>query len=650
MALKRSRAVSLPETDPALPATKRQRRDPESISRHDSLIRPRAGADLLSPLSDELLLRVLSWLSLDQLLAVSPVSHRFHALASDSQLWKALYYQRFVLPRAMRIPGFRDSKTDATDGASGRVEERQHKLQYTGRRALWADGRRGGVITDRAKRKYVPSWTMDKTEEGDPETVDWKRQFKLRHNWSRGRCAVEELKLSHQELVPAGASKNMLVKVVEGVAITADRISGLRAWDLKTRQLLAQLNFIKVDSMTGKEEGTDPKRCDGHIFVPSCIAVDERGLDSKILDIALGFVDGSFGVWRFSIAAGALVQRYKHAPSSNGELVDIALCHPYILTATSAVLVSLYTFQPPSRSRRRQSATSSAHNLVPYVEEDDSETASDNGKDEDMDEPDTSSMPASHASSKLPAPYLITSLKSHTSRVPLALLIRQVGASTIASIAYTFGSRQGWSIGIQDVHLRSGSSEVLSTRLAFTNPIDNGGRQHSKHRRADDVPQRRDVPTHSPSWPSSLCYSHPYLLATLPDNTLILHLCTSTATSVHVSPGIRLWGHTSGISDAEITARGKAVSVSSRGEEMRVWELEGRPAALGSRSVQIRPETTPLNGSREEKDGQVDLNDVRTMSPGWDERRNWVGFDDEMVIVLKETSAGRESLMVYDFT
>ena len=139
------------------------------------------------------------------------------------------------------------------------------------------------------------------------------------------------------------------------------------------------------------------------------------------------------------------------------------------------------------------------------------------------------------------------------------------------------------------------------------------------------------------SGPTTLCYTHPYLLATLPDNTLILYLCTSDASALTVSPGIRLWGHTSGISDAEITARGKAVSVSGKGDEMRVWELEGRPAALSGRSVEIRPNKT--------EGGDEDVN-----GPEWDSRRNWVGFDDEMVIVLKESRGGGESLMVYDFT
>ncbi|KAK3896634.1 hypothetical protein C8A05DRAFT_39818, partial [Staphylotrichum tortipilum] len=61
--------------------------------------------DLRTPLSDELLLRILSFLPPRRLLALAPVSRRLYHLAADSQLWRALYYARFVLPRAMRIPG-----------------------------------------------------------------------------------------------------------------------------------------------------------------------------------------------------------------------------------------------------------------------------------------------------------------------------------------------------------------------------------------------------------------------------------------------------------------------------------------------------------------------------------------------------------------
>jgi hypothetical protein len=56
--------------------------------------------------------------------------------------------------------------------------------------------------------------------------------------------------------------------------------------------------------------------------------------------------------------------------------------------------------------------------------------------------------------------------------------------------------------------------------------------------------------------------------------------------------------------------------------------------------VEIRPGQTQGTESTALFEGGYD----------WDERRNWVGFDDEMVIVLKEKAGGGESLMVYDFT
>lgn len=82
---------------------------------------------------------------------------------------------------------------------------------------------------------------------------------------------------------------------------------------------------------------------------------------------------------------------------------------------------------------------------------------------------------------------------------------------------------------------------------------------------------------------------------------------------------------------------------------------------MRSRSVEIRPKSavgsgqgwaemgragrTKAGGGEGEEVARAVRDDV-----DWKERRNWVGFDDEMVIVLKEARGGRESLLVYDFT
>lgn len=600
---KRPRTDPTPTDLPIPPPSKRTR------TRRDAV-------DRISLLSDELLVRVLSFLSVPHLLSVSLVSHRLGRLACDSQLWKALYYARFVLPRAMRIPGFDKVSTN-------------NQLHYAGRRTLWADGRRGGIVDVAGVRQKQEHGRAGRTSamprnEGPGlddavtvERVDWKRQFKIRHNWSRGKCAVEELSLGesgHDE----NTKRKMLVKVVEGIAITADDRFGLRAWDLKTRRIMIRAPF-------SSSAGDDSDINQAAARTPTCIAVDDQGPDIKTLHVAVGFQDGSFGIWMLETTNNSnatFEPQYLHEQSSNGSLISMAYSHPYLLTANTGITISLYTFGGPSHLASSVSTTNQT---------------------------------------KWKPPYLLTSLKSHTSTPPLALSIRQAGTTTIASIAYTFSTVQGWSIGMQDLHVKASSPsqtpEITATRLAYTAPMSTGSpRRRVPLRRPgmalsddDDDTEEQTSPTRrtqtppadDSDGPKTLCYTHPYLLATLPDNTLLLHLCTTTSTSLSISSGIRLWGHTSGISDAEITSRGRAVSVSQRGDEMRVWELEGgaRQRRVGDhRSIEIRPTKKDDRGADDGADA------------AWEERRDWVGFDDEMVIVLKERLGGGDSLMVYDFT
>jgi hypothetical protein len=484
-------------------------------------------------------------------------------------------------------------------------------------------------------------------EQEETQTVNWKRQYKIRHNWARGKCAVEELKLGGD-----GGTGRMLVKVVEGVAVTADRVKGLRAWDLKSRSLLAEI-------AVGDQESTSTA-------APSCIAVDETALERGALDVALGFEDGSFGVWRLLTHTKRLEQRYRHEKSSNGELIAMAFSYPYLLTATQAVLVSLYTFDfPHAKATGQKEPDEEGQKQAPASG---SIFGSLGDKELGYDDRSRSETPrlsnSGEETAKLSSPYLLTSLDSRTSRPPLALSIRRAGKTAIASVAYTISTRRGWSIGIQDLHIRQGAAdstaattpEIATTRIAYTTPVESGSspptspatpRRGNRLASSPASTSNANPPNEPEPGPTTLCYTHPYLLATLPDNTLVLHMCHSNASTLSLSDGIRLWGHTSGISDAEITARGKAVSVSTRGEEMRVWELEGRSSGVGGRSVEIRP-------WQQQSPGSDNRNKSGPWGPGdgddWDERRNWVGFDDEMVIVLKERRGTRESLMVYDFT
>ncbi|KFG85682.1 F-box domain containing protein [Metarhizium anisopliae] len=554
--------------------------------------------DIISTLSDELVIRILSFLDEKTLLGVSPVSRRFNRITSDSQLWRPHYYRRFILPRAHMIPGFRTGSTRSSS-----------KLRYSTSKTIWADGgwgRRGGFVGG-------PNETA---ATGPGELVDWKKQYKLRHNWARGACAVDEVQVRCVERDTPAAEWQTMVKVVDGLAVTVDGTSGLRAWDLKTRRLIAQADL-------GNNKETNQ---------PSCLAVDDLLLNTGRLDVVVGFEDGTFAIWKLEVKTGRIGILYQHAKNYFGELVAIAYAHPYIFTASRLGFISLFSFEHPDdgtastresdigpESGVRRSSVAEAGETVPPP------------------------------GSQFTQPRLLTSLKSHTTRPPLALSVRRMATSVIASIAYTFDAVGGWSIGIQDLDIRpSGSAtpDIVTSRVAYTLPTQtrrsatsspSSSPSHSRARSPIPLEPEEDGPIR-------LCYSHPYLLATLPDNTLVLHLCTSTASSLSISPGIRLWGHTSGISDAEITPRGKAVSISTRGDEIRVWELEGR---VSGSSVEVRPRRPSDDGERRtEMKGSAtprivaDLNDTK----------NWVGFDEEMVVVLKEARDGRESLMVYDFT
>ncbi|KAJ4289722.1 hypothetical protein N0V90_011052 [Kalmusia sp. IMI 367209] len=166
--------------------------------------------------------------------------------------------------------------------------------------------------------------------------------------------------------------------------------------------------------------------------------------------------------------------------------------------------------------------------------------------------------------------------------------------------------------------------------------------------------------TPSNSKPTSMSYSHPYLLVAHPDNTLSLYLVKSTTASLSIGPGTRLWGHTSSVSGAHVGVRGKAVSVSRLGDELRVWDLEGGTASLASRkrsrNGELSVRVQPSKGSEppEEHMNEEPKVGLRfALEQRFDDSavsRGWVGFDEQNVIVLREKSEGSQTLVVYDFT
>jgi hypothetical protein len=167
---------------------------------------------------------------------------------------------------------------------------------------------------------------------------------------------------------------------------------------------------------------------------------------------------------------------------------------------------------------------------------------------------------------------------------------------------------------------------------------------------------------HIHSKPISLSYTHPYLLVSHPDNTLAVYLVTSTAESLSVSPGSRLWGHTSSVSGAHIGGRGRAVSISRRGDELRVWELEGGLTSMVAKKrltdrglgIKVRPgqkahidhTSTPkisASGDDTDRSSQQPLSELSVT-------RGWIGFDDENVVFLREDGQGKQVLVICNFS
>jgi len=508
------------------------------------------------------------------MLMVSRVSKKLGRLAVDSELWKAAYYKQFVLPRAARIPGLKDTRTAS-----------EH-LRYSSKLSKWLED--GHLI------KNGPS-------------TNWKQQYRLRHNWCQGQCTVSEIVVAERPPDPP-----LLVMMSNSTIFTADSISGLRAWSTRAeRELLAMTPLLESEAHT--------------LRLPTSMAIDTRMERAGHERVVVGFENGSFTIYELRKVAKTFTTLFEHPSSTNGMLSAIAYSMRYLLTMTEDQLLSVYVF-----------------------------TERDHSKD------------------ALEAPRLLYSLRSHTVWPPVSLSIRSTSTSMSVAIAYALPTYlSGWTVGIQEMRI-SHDGELLESRLATA--TDDHSYTLSGQRSLSSPTTRSSSPlpgvsrdpfsrsSPSNSKPTSMSYSHPYLLAGHPDNTLSLYLVNSTSSSLSISPGTRLWGHTSSVSGAHVGMRGKAVSVSRLGDELRVWDLEGGMASSANRrrskngELSVRVQPSKATDSPCDSTDDIPLQEIglrHALDRGFDDAtvsRGWVGFDEQSVIVLREKSEGSQALVVYDFT
>lgn len=418
--------------------------------------------------------------------------------------------------------------------------------------------------------------------------------------------------------VPQPQRPPLLVNFFGGFVLTADLEHGLRVWLAVT-----------------------PKICSAHIqftdriqqcsTVPTALTAN-RGPRPNLIEVVVGFENGQFNVYAMDTGTLRLSLRFSHSGFANGSITAMASSFPYLLMVSQHKHLSLYKLSAESDGARSAESMERAR--------------------------------------------LLASLKADSILASMSLSLRMAGSEIIvSSIVYSFFHIGcGWSLGIQELHFNKSGQQIRS-RLTTTvdsqynvRPIrsrgysQGGNRSSGDHERSSPFPHSISpepaILHHEP--PTSVSYSHPYLLTSHPDNTLTVYLVVSTATDLSVRSGQRLWGHTSSVSAVHVSDRGKAVSVSSRGDEIRIWDLESMVSSAGPQkqleenSIQINPENKPhpdrnrarlLSGTRlrETMDARLNISNQLVV-------RGCIGFDDERVLLLREGRLGAQMLEYYDFT
>lgn len=466
------------------------------------------------------------------------------------------------------------------------------------------------------------------------QRTNWKGEYRLQHNWSKGTCRVTEIEVAGPSRPP------IVVKLDSGIVFTADTTTGLRAWSISdTKTCLASTSFSELTGDDGRE---DFGEC-------TAITITPGGCGSSHFEVTIGFDSGGIAVYSFSYdhAQAGLRLRSSHFGLLDGSIASLASCKGYLLALSEDQTLSLFELY---------------HDITPRQIE--------------------------HSVSQ--PPRLIASLAASNIQAPFSLSVRARSEAVTASIAYSFPRIGcGWSVGLQELRWNKNDGTITSrltstveSQFALGELSSFPTSKPSSFGRVRSNGDRYHASGPSLSFtrpPTSLSYSHPYLITSHADNTLTMYLVVSGANDLTVKAGHRLWGHTSCVSGVQVSGRGKAISVSRRGDEIRIWELEelasSRPkskrALTRDKSVQLSPErprwqaeTTTmgcdLSSSEEEavedrKLGfKLALEQGRAAEPAMMNLKGWVEFDDERVIVLREQEQtqepGAQLLDCYDFT
>ena len=347
--------------------------------------------------------------------------------------------------------------------------------------------------------------------------INWKVQYKLRHNWSHGFCQYREMQISSYQ-----AKSTPFAQLQGSIVITVDNLNGLRAWSTENSQ---QALSPPLDLHNEKEHS-----CVG--ITPTSLSIDSARGDSGVVKILVGFANGSFGIYDFDM----LGKRFSSVAFQNTPtpriVSAVSYSSPYLVTMIDGEVLYVYHF--PIKSREEIGIIS--------------------------------------------RPQLLASFGSFTTWPPISISIRKASGGIIISIVFALPTYlSGWSVGLQELRLTT-EGEIVANRRTST--VHQGFAPIPTPPFFNLIPHSNLVDCHEPlgslpipSRPNFLSYAHPYLLVCHADNTLTLYLVTSNDRGLKIGVGNRLWGHTSSVFGAQIGRNGKAVTI-AQGGDIRVWELE----------------------------------------------------------------------------
>ena len=379
----------------------------------------------------------------------------------------------------------------------------------------------------------------------------------------------------------------VIAKVHDGMIFTCDA-SGLRAWSSSKHGGRTLQAQLQLDNAQA-----------------ICIAAET--VDDHI-NVLLGFRDGSFTIYRYT--RDYLWDCESSQTTVDGPLVAASLAYPFATTVSQTKFLNIYRLSSADRYNETTAPTYGT----------------------------------------------IARLQSDASFSPISVSVRHTPNGIIAAVAYAFKQlHSGWCIGLQEVRLSS-NGQLLDSRMASS--LEPGTNYEAVQSKEWNLSTRftssNPLPLHPQlmSPPTSISYEHPYLICTLADNTMMSFLVASNDLRLDISSGRRLWGHTSAISGATVNNRGKAVSISSRGDETRVWELEGAITSVQNKSstaIKTVDNLSTVAAALARRGSGLGLA-LREVKRELELTRSWVGFDEQQVVVLGETSDRKQIMALYDFT